>query len=124
MEEPFNPYSILPPNLKIFDTQSLMEVERLASGLSEEEVLDYFGLSQEGLSLSLPDKEIFTRTFKRGRTIGKMRALENLFIQMGSKGGAPACLTYLKQVSPTWVSIDESSTIGNKNFVFTVNMDS
>ena len=123
MEEQFNPYNILPPNLKVFDTQSLMDVERLACGLSEEEVLDYFGITQEGLALSLPDQEIFQRAFKRGRTIGKIKALENLFTQMGCKGGTPACLTYLKQISPTWASIDEGATLGKKNFIFTVNMD-
>jgi hypothetical protein len=117
----FNPYGNLPKELTIFDEASLLEVEKLAASLSEEETLDFFAIPEERLGKSPADAAIFKAAFKRGRSIAKRNASEHLFSQMKTRNGAPAALAYLRQVADLWpISVGDAND--KNNFVFSVDL--
>lgn len=98
----YNPYSNLPKELKIFDADALEVVETLSAGLSEEEVLDYFAVTQEQLDESPLDQTIFIAAFKRGKSKAKAEATRLLFRSMADKNGTNAAALYLKTFGAQW----------------------
>lgn len=119
MNPTFNPYEAQEKDLYIFDVASLLETEKLAAGLSEEEVLDYFAVNRNELSTYPKDEAMFKAAFKRGRSIAKMKACGSLFTQMNERGGANASIAYLRQFGEMWPTAEVESGLG-KNFSFKV----
>ena len=121
--ERYDPYSYLPDSLKIFDAASLAEVEEMAAGLSQEEILSYFNISRDQLAPNLEDLAYFEASFNRGRRIAKHKAVVQLFRQMSNeKNGAAASLSYLRQVSEVFPQGEGDVGVG-KNFSFKVVLD-
>jgi len=118
----FDPYQKLPPDLRIFDSASLKEVESLAACLSIEETLDYFGTTEALVKESQSDHKIFIAAWKRGRSKGKFEAASCLFTHMKGRNGANVALAYLRQVATEWPQVSLEAN-GNKNFSFKVIMD-
>jgi hypothetical protein len=122
MQDKFNPYEAQVKGLNIFDAASLTETEELSAGLSEEEVLDYFAVTQAQLDASPADAAIFRAAFRRGRSIAKSNACVLLFRSMSERGGANASLAYLKQFGEMWPTAELEVGM-NKNFSFQVVLD-
>jgi hypothetical protein len=118
----FCPYDHLSNDLKIFDKESLLLVERAAAGLTPTEVLALFNVSSDQLTESPADKRIFEAAYARGESLGKLEALTCLLAQMRERQGVPAALTYLKVKAEQWRGVDDDAA-GKKAFNFTVMMD-
>ena len=93
------------------DSAGAKEIERLAAGLSREEVLDCYGVSEEELNQC--DRDIFDRAYRKGRALAKARAVDALFVQMVSgKDGVKGSLSYLRQLGKEWEGEGESGVAG------------
>jgi hypothetical protein len=93
--------------LQNFQRQSEAEIRNLAPALSDDQILDYYGLTIDDLSNY--DKRFFTVTAKRGRLVALQNAASHLFDAMKGKDALAASLAYLtRHGSDTWRS--ESGT--------------
>jgi len=131
-------------SLVFFDLHMLAEIEELAIGLSEAEVLDYYALTMDDLhtaekmkseddsfdvddiTTAKYDLRWFYISFKRGRTKAKKIACDRLFQNMTNRsGGTQAAVIYLKHFADKFpLNVDDSElNMANKNFSFTVVMD-
>lgn len=80
-----------------FSAADLGEIENMAKGLAREEILGYFMM--EDKDLTADEKVWFEKAYTRGRTRGKIQAVDSLFKQMNNneKQGAQAALSYLRK---------------------------
>ena len=86
-----------------FKSDDHLNIERLAAGLSPEEVLDCFCVTYD--ELSEDDKDYFSRSFKKGRAMAKAKAVDSLQSQMNGRDGVKGCLAYLVRVGDEWPEI-------------------
>ena len=118
-----NPYDNLPADMVIFDAQSLYEVELMAKGMSEEEVLAYYTLGTEDLPAKSSDWIWFHKAFKRGRSHAKHKAVNDLFQAMQGRQAKEASIAYLQRFGQLWPEASEQDGNDKKNFSFTVVLD-
>jgi len=118
-----NPYDKLPDELAIFDQATLYEVEHLSKGMSEEEVLAIFTLDLEELEQYPTDLIWFRKAFKRGRSMAKHKAVNDLFQAMQGRQAKEASIAYLQRFGVLWPEAKEQDGNDKKNFSFTVVLD-
>jgi len=99
----------------------LMEIEGMAAGLSEQEVLDYYGLDLAELEDTI-DLKWFQKAFRKGRSRAKQAAVQKLFTAMSDRNGAQASIAYLRHFGDKWPQADQAG-IGEGKFSFNVVMD-
>jgi len=109
--------------LEFFTEMMLLEVEQFSKGLSENEVLEFYGLTIDTLGeLSTRDLKWFYIAFKRGRSLAKITTMNNLFSrQNDNKTGSTACLAYLRHFGDKW-PLDSDEAGGTGKFSFNVTM--
>ena len=98
----------------MFDEVDINDIQRYSTGLSEEEVLDIFGY--ELSELGADDLKVFNRAFKKGRALGKHRAVEALFDGMEGADAVKGALSYLVRVGAIWPQVEDSVGDGGFNF--------
>lgn len=109
--------------LKFFEPAHEFNIKDMAKGLSQGDILNWFGLEEDDLEkLSAYDQQFFNVSFKRGRVEGLKTSVDNLFQQQRDKGGAPACLAHLTRFADSWPAKDEDEGPGGKVFNFKVNL--
>lgn len=91
-----------------------LNIERLAAGLSKEEVLDCWAVTYDELDQN--DQDLFNRSFKKGRALAKAKAVDSLFSQMNSRDGVKGCLSYLTRVGDVWPTVEEEVKKGKHSF--------
>lgn len=108
--------------MKFFDFISLNDIESLAAGLEPEEILEYYGITQDELNDSPQDLKYFQLAFNKGRNDAKRKAVQALFSSMSGTKGKESAIAYLKHFgSSQWKKADESDG-SDSNFSFTVNL--
>ncbi len=98
------------------DTEHRLEIQSLAVGLTEAEVLQYYGITID--QLSPYDRWFFQINFNRGRIEGKKKAVDSLFIAMGRKNDCTASLAYLNRFADKWPESDARQDSGRILKVF------
>jgi len=111
----FNRYRDLPGTELPFDQDMLMRVEQLASGLSPEEIMQYWGLTLAQLCPA--DLDHFFVAYNRGISSAKSRAVDKLFSAMGDKNGGVFALKYLEIFADKFA---ESEAASNLNHGYTL----
>ena len=101
-----------PLKLKFFGTEDTAEIQSMAAGLTQEEVLSYYGIS-ELEQISEYDAWFFIIVYNRGRVCAKQTAVEHLFGNMRQKGGTQGCLSYLTRFATEWPE-NETDKVGNR----------
>jgi len=91
--------------VSIFSNNDPANIERLAAGLSEVEVLDCWGVAKDELSQN--DLDLFARSFRKGRAMAKARAVDSLFSAMNGRDGVKGALSYLVRVGDVWPTVTE-----------------
>lgn len=91
--------------MSTFRPDDHLNIERLAAGLSQDEVLDCFCVTKE--ELSQEDLDYFTRAYKKGRAMAKADAVTKLQAQMAGRDGVKGCLAYLVRVGDEWPEVTE-----------------
>ena len=87
--------------VSVFKQGDLHDIERFAAGLSEQEVLDIYLVRKD--ELCQQDRDLFERSYKRGRALGKAKAVEALFTQMSlGKDGVRGAMEYLTRTATDW----------------------
>lgn len=117
------------PELKYFKKVDLEEVESMAVGLAEDEVLAYYALDTEELMQESENGELvpsadliwFRKACKRGRSKGQIRAVERLFSNMNDRNGGNYALAYLRQMASSWPASEAKEA--SDGFSFKVVMD-
>ena len=88
-----------------------LEIQSMAVGLSEEEVLDYYNLEKGDLPPY--DRWFFECNFKRGRLVAKQNATAKLFASMD--GNSQAIMQYLSRFgSEEWRRDGASEGLGKQ----------
>lgn len=95
-----------------FSTNDMKNVERLAKGLSPDEVIECWGLTLD--ELDPEDMDLFSRAYRKGRALAKAQAVESLFMQMDAKDGGKNALAYLTRMAKEWESDDNLSAAGHR----------
>lgn len=106
----FNRYSVLPGNTA-FDQDMLMRVEDLASGLSPEEILSYWGLAFSGLNPQ--EIDYFFVAYNRGVSKSKAKAVDKLFSAMSDKNGGVYALKYLEIFADKFSETEATSNLNH-----------
>lgn len=94
------------PDLRVLTAEDLQLIHYKARGLSEQEILDYIGVTEE--MLGAYEMSVFRMAYRRGRAEGIVVATENLFSHMKTKAGGASCLAYLQQMSSNFKSVSVS----------------
>lgn len=105
-------------DLHLFEPGDQYSIQQMASGLSEQEVCDYWGYDYSELEDN--DKFFFDINFKRGRIEAKNRAVQKLFTAMSDRNGYNPALEYLTRFADKWP--DEKAG-GAVNRTFKIMMD-
>jgi len=112
--------------MTVFNTNDHHDIERYASGLSKDEVLDIWCTTYE--ELGQQDQDYFDRSYKKGRALAKALAVESLFKNMQGKNGVAGPLAYLVRVGDEWPNVTPGTTPagqlknGEGGFSFNVTM--
>ena len=94
------------------------QIQEMARGMSQSEVLDFFGTNIDEVKESDEDFKFFRYHYRMGRANGNRQAVGALFDQMKQRGGGQVSLSYLARFSEDWVKeieADKEAT-GKKSF--------
>jgi len=106
------------PPMKNFEADDFMDIEQMAAGMSEKEVLDYYDLTIDDLDET--EAVYFRKHFKRGRGAAKRQMVEALMRAAKAKNGGQFAALYLTKQAEDW-PIDKNGNVNGKNsFSFTV----
>lgn len=109
------------PKMRNLDADRLKTTEYLAKALSDQEILDYFGIVDPLVSW---EKNFFKLAVQKGRSMGKKEAMEKLFISMGDRNGGVQALNYLVTHAERFPSAGEDALKGKSGgFQFNVKLD-
>jgi hypothetical protein len=100
----------------MFTEQELTLIESLSEGMSQQEVLDYFGLVYADLDDE--KKQVFDKTWRKGKVNIKHFALTKLKEQMSGRNGMQASLAALSQFGEEWVKAEGVANV--KSFKITL----
>lgn len=106
----------IPPDaLKNLSKDDYMDIEAMAAGMSESEVLDYFDLTID--KLNADEKIYFSKYFKKGRGAAKRQMVEALMKAAKGKGGGAFAALYLSKQAEEWPNgKDDTSTKSGFSF--------
>lgn len=109
------------PKMRNFDSDRLKTVEYLAKALDEQEILDYFGITEE---LRSWERYFFKRAYNKGVSMGKREAMEKLFASMNDRTGGMHALKYLQTHAAKFPSDggDPISAKSSGGFSFSVDL--
>lgn len=96
------------------DTAVRLEVQKLAEGLSKEEVLDYLGLKYD--ELEEEDQKDFDQAYKRGMIELKRHAVLKLKEAMSGKEALSASLAVLTRFADEWEESAEEAAKKTRSF--------
>ncbi len=114
------PYKKYEHMLKFFKLEDMVRIEAMAASMSRPEIFDYYMIDEE---LGKDELFVIDKAVSRGRSRAIHDASDNLFKQMkDSKGGAAACLSYLKRYASGYQGeVDDSE--GKEGFTYNLNIN-
>lgn len=105
------------PEMEHLDANVLMDVEAMAAGMSQEEVLDFFDLELSDLD---PTETVyFIKHYKRGKGAAKRQMVEALMAAARGKNGGQYAALFLAKQAEEWPSGKDDLKVGS-GFSFTV----
>lgn len=105
------------PPMSNLDANMLMDVEAMAAGMSQEEVLEYFDLELDDLDET--ESIYFVKHYKRGKGAAKRQMVDALMRAASGKNGGQFAALFLSKQAEEWPSGKDDIKAGN-GFSFTV----
>ena len=102
-----------PLKLLFFNPDEYFLIETMAQGMSEQEILDNWGVLAQDLPAE--DLKFFMIHVRKGRAQGKTKAVNELFKQMSGRNGKDAALAYLLRFAESWPE-DVEDKAGGKTY--------